>query len=270
MLEIDFSEQSKKILVIGGLFKDIELKGKDHQTNFDSRIGGAAYNVALVLSELGYMVYFGTVYPDNYYERLYKPNLKIFPLIYPSEKGFFLYRGKDILGVKRPTIIKDLFDLKSIFIKENFLAFFTTLELGSNIVNELSYINSKWKFLDPSPWFEGDKIETYQQFDFIFPNSMEYDKISKLPFEKSIIKKGVEGISYKDNFFENKNIGIDKFGNGDLFDAIFISEIISGRNVQKSIETAMEVAADFSVSDLSYESFVKKSKGKRKWSISES
>ncbi len=258
MLEIDFSEQNNKILVIGGLFKDIELNGKDHQTNFNSRIGGAAYNVALVLSELGYSVYFGTVYPDNYYERLYKPYLKIFPLVYPSEKGFFLFKGKNILGVKRPTIIKKISNLKNMLIKEKFLAFFTTLELGSDIVNELSFINSQWKFLDPSPWFEGEKIKNYQQFDYIFPNNMEYSKITKIPFEKSIIKNGVEGISFNHNIFKNKKKGVDKFGNGDLFDAIFMSEIITGTEVLKSIKTAMDTATDFSISNMNFEYFIQK------------
>jgi hypothetical protein len=256
MREIDFSEQNRKILVIGGLFKDVEMSGEGHSTVFDSKIGGAAYNVAFALSKIGFEVYFGTVYPENYYEKIYENNLKIFPLKYPSKKGIFLYKEKKIMGVERTTRIKIIPLLKDILTEKKFLAFFSTFELGSDIVNDLSVINADWKFLDPSPWFEGEKIIDYEIFDYVLPNRMEMSKIERLPFEKSVVKDGTEGIFFNNNNFENEEIGVDKFGNGDLFDAIFISKIVSGENTFDSIKTAMRGAVNFSISDKNFESFV--------------
>ena len=230
----DFIEPSEnRILVIGGYLQDIEITGSGHTASVISRPGGSAYNVAMCLSSLGLDVLFLSCFgPGNSVGYAFDS----LPVQSGCQRGIFLYRGTEVLAVQRPSRPAVSGVLRRLLDGEKFALAYATLEIGVESLNLLEGIDSRYRILDPSPGIELKNLSGFEKFDYILAN--DHTLVSACE-SKLIIKAGAKGAIHRGVVYSPPVPGIDKFGSGDLFGAVFSSGLLLGHNVEDAIKSAV-------------------------------
>lgn len=237
------TEQSKnRILVLGGYLEDIQVYGRGHRASITNRPGGSAYNVAFCLSKLGLDVLFLGCFDQGENRDWPFESLRVDKT---CAHGKFLYSGREVLAVQRPTrpaLVEELVDLLR---EEKFSLVYATLEIGVAAAMIAREITCDYRLLDPSPQLEFTTLEDFESFDFILANDhMELeDRKGNL-----LVKAGSSGVIYAGHKYSPPARGKDKFGSGDLFGAVFSRGLLKGLAVEKAVREAVRESSNYCLS----------------------
>ena len=243
-----YTELSKntnnRILVVGGYLKDVEIIDYGHRAKIAVRPGGSAFNVAFCLSKLGFKVLFISCFEPGENREWPFDSLRANR---NCSGGTFVYRGMDVLAVKRPSLVTLSEEVLSLIGSESFALVYATLDIGLKAAVSVSSLESSAKIVDPSPQIEFRDIADLEGFDFIIGN--DYMKLRE-GSAKLIVKASSEGVLYRGKVFPPPEKGRDKFGSGDLFGAFFSRFLLEGLPVERAIERAVEESSAYCMTDL--------------------